>query len=345
MDPLNRFEPIKSADHQQGVARSNIDNLAVAKKVGDFRRLIFLSGASSSGKTSIMSAFCKNQSNNVRLGIDDFFKETSLPNLIKDSMPDDYRILSDAFNDIELFEVCNPYVSINDLLEKRLDCFKQDATAEQKKAAKDLLLDESFRARFKKELEMRKVKEYEPHFESIFDQFEKGNTVIFDTIYPKEFFEFIQKKGILVEGKVSHLLVYLPLPVLLERAVERNEIANNSGYLGNLRSLPQVMMDFTHHYKTAEGNDKVVATLKKSDIEEIFKKYEKELADKRKEDGTIEFAGTKKEEFLSHFQFGEMVKEVDITTTFRIPMGILDSTSTILENANHIRNHTWKKIQ
>jgi GTPase SAR1 family protein len=318
-------------------------NLAIAKKV-DKCRFIILSGTSSSGKTSIMSAFCRNQQDKVRLGVDDFNSETYQPGLIKDHLPEDYLILSQVFEDIALFEVCNPDASIDDLLMKRPEFLKSGATAEEKEAVKNLLADRSvhsFHERFVEMVDAESDKINEPHFNAILDWFNKGNTVVFDTTSPGEFFEIIKERGVKIEATVHHLLVYLPLPTLLNRVEGRNKLAVKQGNLGNLRPVSHVMRDFTRHYKIATESDKVVAVLKRSEIETLFNKYADQIQADKQSYG-VEFT---LDDFLTHFQFGEGISEVSITTDFRMPQGVLYSgAASASESAYQLRTHTFTRI-
>lgn len=321
---------------------------AVAKRV-DQNRMIFLSGCSTSGKTSIMSAFCSLEKNSVQLGVDDFFKDTYLPSLIKTHLAEDYQVLSLAFNDDALYEACNPNASIEEVLQRNPGLIKPEATLKEREQARSLLANRaegSFQSRFVSLLDDQSQGSQQSHFEAILEQFKKGKTVIFDTGSTVEFFEFIHNRGIKVEDKVNHLLVYLPLTHLVQRAEMRNELATQSGELGNRRPLTQVIHDFTKHYKPAGPDDKVVDVMKRSDIENIFKQYSPQINEGNERAKEFEGPQVTLKSVLTHFGFEEGVSEVPITTSFRIPIGILLSQKhSAMQSAQSLHDHTFQRIQ
>lgn len=318
-------------------------NFKLTSKKVDASRMIILSGTSSSGKTSIMDALCKNQKDTVQLGADDFFDRVALPNLIKTRMPADYEVLRQAFADGDLSLVCDPGAAIDAILEKKAGLFKEGATQEQREAARLLLADKSeasFCERFKAVL--RNWNAGEEHFWGILEKFQEGKTVIFDTCYPKEFFAFLEKQGIQVEEKVHHILVYLPLQVLLERVQGRNEKAVSSGNLMDKRSLSGVLGSFMDHYRPVHQKEDIkVDRLKRPEIVSMFNRYEEEISEENKKNRVP----VTLESFLSHFGFTDGVNEVDITTEFKIPQGILRTMNqTPSESAYQLRKNTFTRL-
>lgn len=312
--------------------------------------IIILSGTSSAGKTSIMDAFCRGQSNKVSLGIDDFFADTYLPKLIKNQFPEDYEILCQALEDKDLFEACNPGVSIYEILAKRPDIFRSNVTVEQKNHAIELIADKSDLSFLNRLVDVLEKDEKMPlrdeaHFNEILDQFNSGKTIIFDTVSPGDFFQFIRSKGIKIEDRVNHLLVYLPLEALVDRVEKRNALSIKQGNFSNRRPIVHVLRDFQRHYKKAGLDDKIVGILNRSDIEKIFVKYSVQIEEDNKRVNEVGDPEIKIDEFLEYFQFEEGVDKVALTTNFRIPIGVLFSQNiTPSESADQLRKHTFKII-
>jgi hypothetical protein len=315
----------------------------VTSKKVDSLKFIMLSGTSSAGKTSIMNALCKHQNDAVQLGIDDFFEQIALPNLIKAKLPQDYEVLRHAFADHILSLVCDPGASIDEILEKRPGIFREDSFPEQRALARALLADKtegSFCHRFKAEL--RNWDPTEEHFLALLEKFHQGKTVIFDTCSPNEFFTFLNKHGIQVEDKVNHILVYLPLQVLLERVHGRNDKAEISGNLKDKRSLTGVIGSFMDHYRPIQNRSDVkVDRIKQSDIVALFDRYAEQINEENKRNRVP----VTLESFLSYFGFTEGVKEVGITTKFHIPQGILSTKQqTPSESAYQLRTSKFTKL-
>lgn len=324
-----------------------LHNAKVAQNVNNTSASFFLiSGTSSAGKTSVMQAFCKNRSDTVRIGIDDFLIETYKPKMIQEHLPQDYNVLKDAFDDADLELVCHPEYSITEIIKSKPNIFKKDATPSQKEAASELLLNQAFRSRYLEMLNKHhsEQKVQEGQFDLIFQKFSQGKTVIFDTGWPAEFFEFIKSKGIEVKDKIHHVLVYLPFNELLGRVEKRNASAQAEGELINQRGFSNVIRCFTEHYRPVQtADDVVVDTLDRRTVEDMFKKYEAELK-KEQADHPNENLPTL-ETFLKHFGFTAGVTQVKITPTPSQLVGILHSaTSSPSESALQLRTKTFTKL-
>lgn len=336
-------------EHKENLKEAHIDpveqNQSKVSKQVDKCKFIILSGTSTSGKSSIMSAFCKNNADATQLGVDDFATEIGTPNLIKNNLPDDYKVLSEAFLDRHLLEVCNPDAPIVSLLQMRPDLFKPDASQEQRNAAIELLEkrgEGSFSARYMQVFNDPILNSKEAHFNAVLEKFKEDKTVIFDTCFPGEFFTFMKDNGIKVEEKVQHILVYLPLDALLERAEGRNKAAISEGRFADVRTLIGVMGSFMEHYvPVKKEKDVTVAKITRDEIKQLFNKYSKQIEKEnegREDKLTFNY-------MLAHFGFSDATDQVSITTKFRVPQEIFNtSNQEAADVAHQLSNNEFKKL-
>lgn len=154
-------------------------------------RLIFLTGTSTAGKTSIMREFVRGAPKSVELGVDDF-EESRTTSLIKTHCPEEYAILSQALEDKDLhrFLFTPPdFIKANPNL-----FFKPASSASQREAVIALNDSTEFFPKISTLLQFHKPTQDSEHFETILSHAEKGVSVIFDTPNEAGLLEHLSKK-------------------------------------------------------------------------------------------------------------------------------------------------------
>jgi hypothetical protein len=330
--------------------------MADIKKIGP--RIIFLSGTSTAGKSSIMSAFAKLENNAIELGTDDF-EEARCATLIKTHFPAEHEVLSKAVDDKNLYRFI--YSPPDDIKARPELYFRESITPLQMKEREAVIvLNES--ATFFTDIDqmLRKAKSTQDneHFETILSKSREGKTVIFDSPNVNGFFEYLQGKP--HDAPIQRFLVYVPLTELVKRLPGRNEQSEKTGNLPNKRQYIDLLNQFKNLYRKAEGTDIRVDTLKREDIDRIFSENETEINSENSsaiERGRIDYA-VDKEEFLKYFGFEpsdlevqiglppEGLEKVHITKTEiqRFDGLFRAATQPAVVTAHQLSIHTWEKL-
>jgi hypothetical protein len=309
-------------------------------------RLIFLTAPTSSGKSSIMAEFEKCHENAKELGTDDF-EETHRAILIATHFKKEYATLSQAIDDKNLWRFL---FSPPDVIEKHPEQFFKTssdpkADAENRKASL-AIYDTPFYKEVEVMLKKHKSDQDEEHFKAILKLSASGKTVIFDTPNAVGFFEYLKLHP--RHAPVERFLVYAPLTELVKRLPGRNAQADATGNVYNKRQYIDILNQFKHLYHPTKSDaDVVVATLKREDIEKIFKDNEDTIKDentkartKEREDLVVE-----KEQYLKHFGL-DIASEVSITTDFQKFDGIFHTaTQTAAVSADQLSKHKWKPFK
>lgn len=314
-------------------------------------RLIFLTAPTSSGKSSIMAEFAKRE-NTEQLGTDDFEEIHFRPSLIAKHFPDQYAILSKVVDNKNLYN----FLFLPRDIAKRFFKNSPEPTTDLEKqerekcrqAALTIYDDDAFVTAVDKMLKENKPLQDEAHFKAILDHYANGKTVIFDSPNAVDFFKYLKSHP--RKPTVERFLIFVPLTKLIERLPIRNEQAEKTGNLYNKRQYIDVLHQFMHHYHpTSSEDDVVVGTLKREDVEKIFKDHEETIKeenskarDKARKDLVVE-----REQFLKFFGLDKS-PEVAITSDYQKFDGIfhtaLDS-QTAAVSAKQLAERSWKKFK
>ena len=296
----------------------------VNKTQSSANRLIFLTGTSTAGKSSIMTAFASHAENALELGADDF-RETRCAELMKKHFKADYAILSEAVDDKNLFRLINSHP---DFVEKNPHLFfKASSTSEQREAAFSVYKPQKFYDDIQNMLTSNKASQDEEHFSTILSQ-AKNKTVIFDTPNSMDFFNYLKEHP--CDKPIQRFLVYAPLPELIRRLPGRNAVSEQTGNEVNKRQYIDILKQFKDLYSKAEPNQIEIATLKKKDITAIFKQngtiIDQENANAKDDDRINE------NDYLKHFGLDPLDSE---ETEVPITMNKLEEFQGIFRTGTH----------
>ncbi len=315
-------------------------------------RLIFLSGTSTAGKSSIMTEFAKRHENAVELGTDDF-EEQHRAALIAKHFPKEYAILSQVIEDKKLFRFL---FSPLDVIKKHPEEFFKNSPEPKTAAEKEALLalrnaalslyETPFYKAVDVLLKKHKATQDEEHFKAILDLSAKGKTVIFDTPNAAGFLEYLKSHP--HHAPVQRFLVYVPLTELVKRLPGRNEQAEATGNVYNRRQYIDLLNQFKHQYRKAEpAADIPVGTLKREDVEKIFKDNEQAIEAENmsaRENSRAEQVVVK-DQFLKYFGL-DAQSEVPITCDFQKFDGIFHTaTQTAAASADQLSTHSWQHFK
>lgn len=307
-------------------------------------RLIFLSGTSTAGKTSIMREFTRSTPKSIELGVDDF-EELRTASLIKTHCPEEYAILSQALEDkdIHRFLFSPPdFIKANPQL-----FFKPASTAFQREAIIKLNDSAEFFPKVSTLLQSYKPTQDSEHFETILTHSEKGVSVIFDTPNEKGLLEHLSKKPHTI--RFERFLVYVPLFDLINRLPRRNEESLRTGNWPNQRQNIDLLNQFKQTYRKANPGESVIDVISREGIQKIFaekrEEIERENASSR-ENGRSTYA-VEEEQFLEYFGLSAPGSEVPITTISDYKMfdGIFHTaTQTPTVSVGELTSHSWKRL-
>lgn len=312
-------------------------------------KLIFLSGTSTSGKSTIMREYAKSRDNTVELGTDDF-EETRVASLIKTHYPEEYNILSQAVDDksINRFLFYTP----RDLVESKPELFfKPESSVSEREAAIALNYDSDFQPKCSDLLKTLKKDQDKEHVETILDHLDRGVSVIFDTPNEDNFYkQFEQFSKAPHRVNVERFLVYVPLGDLINRLGVRNADSISTGNLSNQRQNIDLLNQFKSTYRKARPGEAVVDILKKEDIEKIFEANRKDIDNENKnmqEQGNTAHV-VEQEAYLEYFGLTPLSPEVGITTItdYKKFDGIFRTANQSTESSiKQLSTHTWERFK
>ncbi|MBA3721472.1 MAG: hypothetical protein H0W88_03630 [Parachlamydiaceae bacterium] len=307
-------------------------------------RLIFLSGTSTSGKSTIMRSYAQSSSNRKELGTDDF-EETRCASLIQKHCPEEYAILSQAIENKDLYRfLFTPpdFIKSNPNL-----FFKAGSTDSQKAEVFSLNDSKEFFPKITSMLKKNKPTQDKEHFETILNDSRKGISVIFDTPNAAGFFEHFKEAS--HDIRVERFLVYVPLSDLVKRLPGRNAEAIKTGNFPNQRPYIDLLNQFKNMYRKAEPDEDAIDTLTREEVRKIFADNKKDIEDENKnviENGRS-FYTIEEEEYLKHFGLTEPGSRVKITsvTDYRSFNRIFrTATETPDLSLTQVSSHSWKEL-
>lgn len=306
-------------------------------------RLIFLTGTSTAGKTSIMREFARSTPKSIELGTDDF-AEARAVSLIKTHAKKEYAILSQAIEDKDLYRFIfsSPdFIKANPKL-----FFKSGSTSSQQAAVMSLNDSAEFFPKVTALLKAHKSTQDAEHFETILSHSDKGITVIFDTPNEKGLSEHLIKKPHHI--RVERYLVYVSLFDLINRLPIRNAEALKAGNQPNQRQNIDLINQFMRTYRRANPDEPVVDVLSREEIQKIFAEKKEEIERENegaKKNGHPTYA-VGEDQFLEYFGLTSPGSKVPITTIsdYRLFDGIFrTATQTSIVSAQKLQ-HTWKQL-
>ena len=310
--------------------------------------LIFVTGASTSGKSTHMRAYQQGGPGRKDLGTDDF-REIRCARLIRNHCKGEYAILSQAIEDKDLYRFLN---SPADFVKTHPGLYFKPANTDAEKAAREAVIkwNDTFEE-YNKVLEMLKI--HKPsqdaeHFEAILGHARQGLSVIFDTPNEAGFFEHLLKTP--HSYRVERHLLYVPLTELIRRLPGRNAESISTGNYPNQREFLDILGQFRGLYRKAEPGEAHVGTLTREDVQKIFADNKKEIDEQNKSAAESGRGADVAEEagYLEHFGLTAPTSEVRITTItdYSLFDKILATASQAPSGpAEPLSSHSWKAIE